>query len=312
VAAKLGIADLVSSGPKPINELAEATGSDVLSLYRLLRLLCSVGIFTEIEERHFGLTPLADTLRTDTAGSMRALATLYGEEVFWKSWGQLEHSIKTGETAFQHAFGKTLYAYLAAASELSSLFDQAMSGLVSEVASAVANTYDFSWCKHVVDVGGGNGTLVTAILQEHSHLEATLFDLEPVIVEARQELNQLGLLMRCKAIGGDFFRSVPEGGDVYILSTVLCNWDEDRAITILKNCRQAMRRDSRLLVVEIVLPTGDEPSPGKLLDLQMMVMTGGRDRTATEYRSLLQAAGFTISKIIPTSSERSIIETVPS
>ena len=307
-AAKLGLADLVENGPQSVSELAHVTGTHAASLYRLLRLLASVGIFTEVKEGHFGLTPLAATLRTEVPGSLKALATIYGEEMFWQPWGNIEHSIKTGETAFTHVFGKSIYAYLAEKPEMASIFDQAMSGLVSQVAMAVATTYDFSSFRRVVDVGGGNGTLITAILNTYPGIAATLMDLGLVIEHAKRQLDRAGLTNRCELVAGDFFQAVPAGGDAYILSTVICNWDEEHALTILKNCHRAMTKSGKLLLVEIVIPPGNEPSPGKMLDLQMMIITGGRDRTEAEYRTLLAAAGFTLTRVVPTPSERNIIE----
>ncbi len=311
MAAKLRLADLVKNKPMPISELAQATGTHATSLYRLLRLLANFGIFTEVSAGHFGLTPLAATLRTDVPGSLNALATIYGEEMFWQPWGQIEYSIKTGETAFSRVFDKSLYAYLAERPETALLFDQAMSGLVSKIADAVAATYDFSSLRRIIDVGGGNGTLISAILHTYPEPLATLVDLEPVVKHAKKQLAEVGLTNRCACVAGDFFRAVPAGGDAYILSTVICNWDEERAITILKNCHRAMTKGSKLLLVEIVLPPGDTPSPGKMLDLQMMVITGGRDRTEAEYRTLLEAAGFTLTQVSPTHSERSVIEATP-
>lgn len=311
IAAKLGLADLVKNEPKPISELAQATGTHATSLYRLLRLLASVGIFTEVAAGHFGLTPLAATLRTDVPGSLNALATIYGEEMFWQPWGQIGHSIKTGEIAFAHVFGKSLYAYLAERPATALLFDHAMSGLVSGVAKAVAATYSFSSLRRIVDVGGGNGTLISAILHTYPETVATLMDLGPVVEHAKRQLAEAGLTNRCECVAGDFFQAVPAGGDAYILSTVICNWDEERAITLLKNCHRAMTKGSKLLLVEIVLPPGDTPSPGKMLDLQMMVITGGRDRTEAEYRTLLEAADFTLTQVVPTLSERSVIEATP-
>lgn len=312
IAAKLGLADLVQNGPQSVSELAQATGTHAASLYRLFRLLASVGIFTEVEEGHFGLTPLAATLRTEGPGSLKALATIYGEEMFWQPWGNIRHSIKTGETAFTQVFGKSIYAYLAEKPEMAAIFDQAMSGLVSQVAMAVATTYDFSSFRRIIDVGGGNGTLITAILHTYPGIAATLMDLETVIGHAKRQLDVAGLTNRCALVAGNFFQAVPAGGDTYILSTVICNWDEEHALTILKNCHRAMTKGGKLLLVEIVLPPGNEPSPGKMLDLQMMVITRGRDRTEAEYRTPLAAAGFTLMRVVPTPSERSVIEASPS
>ncbi len=255
--------------------------------------------------------PHLRTLRSDVPGSLNALATIYGEEIFWQPCGQIGHSIKTGETAFAHVCGKSLYAYLAERPETALLFDQAMSGLASEVAEAVAATYDFSPLKRIVDVGGGNGTLISAILQANPETMATLVDLGPVIDHAERQLSETDLVHRCECVAADLFQEVPTGGNAYILSTVICNWDDERAITILKNCRRAMAKGSKLLLVEIVLPPGDTSSPGKMLDLLMMAITGDRDCTEAEYRTLLEAAGFTLTQVVSTPSERSIIEALP-
>ncbi len=312
IAAKLGLADLVKEGSRSVEVLAQTTGTHAPALYRLLRLLASVGIFTEDEEKCFGLTPLAEQLLSDVPGSLRILAIIYGEALFWQPWGNIMHSIQTGETAFEHVFGKPIYAYLAETPALAALFDQAMSGLVMQVAQSVATTYDFSSIAHVIDVGGGKGGLLTVVLQRWPHLTGTLMDLPQVVAHARSWIEATSLAARCELVDGDFFQAIPAGGDAYLLSTILCNWDDEHAIRILKNCRQAMGPDSKLLVVEILIPPLNHPSAGKLLDLQMMLITGGRDRTAAEYRKLLASAGFTLTQIIPTSSERSIIEARPS
>lgn len=311
VAAKLGLADLVKDSTQPVEVLAQATGTHAPALYRMLRLLASVDIFAEEAEKCFGLTPLANQLRSDVPGSLRALATIYGEPLFWQPWGNILHSIQTGETAFGHVFDKSLYAYLAERPPLAALFDQAMSGLVTQAAQAVATTYDFSSVGHIVDVGGGKGLLLTTVLQHWPHLTATLMDLPQVVAHARPSIEAAGLASRCELVDGDFLQAIPAGGNVYLLSTILCNWDDEHATQILKNCRRAMAPTSKLLVVEIVIPPLNQSSPGKLLDLQMMIITGGRDRTATEYRALLANAGFAMTQIMPTTSERSIIEAIP-
>ena len=310
VAAKLGVADRLADGPVSCADLAAATGADAPSLYRVLRALASVGVFTETAPGTFALTPLADLLRGDAPGSMRALAIMYAEEQY-RAWGDLLHSVRTGRPAFPHQFGTDYFAYLARHSEADRVFNAAMTGWTTQLASAVADAYNFAPFKTIVDVGGSYGTLLAAILRRHPGARGFLFDQPHVAAAAAEHLAAAGVADRCTAVGGDFFVEVPAGGDAYVLAQILHDWDDERSVAILKQCRRAIPGDGKLLVVELVLPQGEEPFFGKWLDLHMLVLLGARERTAAQYDALFQASGFRLTRVIPTPSGPSVVEAVP-
>jgi SAM-dependent methyltransferase len=309
VAAKLGIADLLRDGPRTCEELARDTGTDARSLYRVMRALASVGVFTERDGGRLALTPLAELLRTGEPGSMQALAIMLGEESY-RAWGELLYSVKTGEPAFERVFGMPRWEYLAQHPEVADVFNQAMTGLFGRVHTAAVKAYDFSRFHRVVDVGGGNGFLLTLILRANPRTTGILFETPAVIPDAQRHLEAAGLARRCRAVAGDFFESVPEGGDAHLLAHVMQSFDDDRCAKILANCRRAIARNGTLLLVEPVIAPGNEPSPAKLLDLHMLVVTGGRQRTEVEYGALLASAGFRLARLIPTDSGESIVEGV--
>lgn len=309
-AAKLGLADFLKDGPRYSDELARATGVHAPSLYRLLRALASVGVFVEVEDRRFALTPLAALLQSGTADSMRALAIMVGEEFHYRPWGELLYSVKTGETAFAHVFGMEAFPYLDGHPEAARIFNQAMTSASAVDNAAITAAYDFSSFSRVVDVAGGHGSLMAAILKANPELKGILFDQPQVIEGARGQLQAAGVGERCELVAGDFFESAPGGGDAYLLKHILHDWDDERAIRILQNIHRAMKPAARLLVIEQVIQPGNEPHFGKLLDLEMLVLAGGRERTEAEYRELLTAAGFTLQRIIPTNSTKSVIEGV--
>jgi SAM-dependent methyltransferase len=311
VAAQLGLADLLAGGPKPSTELAEATGTHPRALYRLLRALASVGVFTEVEPGTFGLTPMAELLRSDAAVSLRGMAVYVRGEEHWRTWGQLGYSVRSGQSAFKHLFGMDPWAYRERHPEANAAFNAFMTSLVTQVADAVAEAYDFSGSRTVVDVGGSHGALLVAILRANPGLRGVLFDLPHVAEGAEGRLGAAGLLERCEVVGGDMFEGVPVGGDIYILSRVIHDWDDERSSAILQNCRRAMAPSGKLLLAEEVIPVGDTPSYGKLSDLHMLVSPGGQERTEAEYRTLYEAAGFTLRRVIPTRSRVSVIEGTP-
>jgi hypothetical protein len=308
-AAKLGIADLVKEGPQPCEKLAQATGMPPQTLYRLLRALASVGVFREGEEGCFGLTPLAEYLQTGVPSSLRAFAIMQSE-LQYRAYGEVLHSVKTGETAFNLVCGQELFPYLTQHPTAAAVFDEAMTGYTTQVAATVAAAYDFSQFGALVDVGGGYGTLLRAILQTNPALHGVLFDLPHVAEDAKKRIAAAGLTERCSIIGGDFFATVPTGGDAYLLKSIIHDWDEERAVTLLRNCHRAMAARSKLLVIEAVLPPGNTSFFHKWADLTMLVITGGRERTEAEYRALFAAADFQLTQIIPTASEMSVIEGV--
>jgi hypothetical protein len=309
--AKLGIPDLLGEGPVDCDDLAAATGSHAPSLYRLLRVLASVGVFTEASPAHFALTPTAALLCSGRPDSMRALAIIYAEECY-RAWGDVLHSFRTGESAFAHHYGVPVFEYFERHPAVGRVFNEAMIGYTNQVAGAVVAAYDFSPFRTVVDVGGGHGALLAAILHDHATARGVLFDLPHVVSGAQEYLAVAGVADRCDRTGGDFFAAVPDGGDAYVLSQILHDWDDDRCVGILTRCRRAMPRHGKLLVVEIVLPPGDEPCFGKWLDVHMLAMTGGgRERTAAEYGALFAAAGLALVRVIPTPVEPSVVEAVP-
>jgi hypothetical protein len=309
VVAKLGLADLVKDGPRTADDLAATTDSHPRSLYRLLRALASMGIFVEDELHRFSLTPLAVCLRKDTPGSQWAMAITAGE-LFYKVWADLLYSVQTGRTAFEKVHGQPIFDYLTGHPEQAKLFDETMVGVHGRETAAMLDAYDFSGVRVLADIGGGNGSAITAILKKHPNMRGILFDLPNVVERARTNIEAAGLQDRCDVVGGSFFESVPAGADAYVLRHIIHDWYDDKAGYILRNVAAAMGNDGRLLIVESVIPPGNEPSFGKMLDLTMLVFPGGEERTADEYKNLFQSAGFRLNKIVPTKAEVSVIEGV--
>lgn len=308
VAAELGIADHLGRTPTPVEALARATGANADALYRVLRALASAGIFTEAAPRAFALTPMGALLKSDAPGSLRAFARFQGEPWHWESWGAMLASLRSGRPAILERFGAAdCFEYLARHPASAAIFNDAMSGHAAQVHAAVADAYDFSAATLVVDVGGGHGTLLARIL-ERSAARGILLDLPEVVTGAAAVFAEYGVADRATAIGGDFFSVVPAGGDVYLLSTVIHGWDDDRAIAILQRVRAAMQAHGRVLIVENVIAPDDEPHPGKLIDLEMLVIAGGRERTEAEYRVLVEAAGLVLTRALPTAASVSIVE----
>lgn len=306
-AAKFGIADHLHDGPKSVEQLAAATSTNPDALYRLLRALASVGIFAEGEPRQFSLTPLAEPLQSDVPGSKRALALMSGDEQF-RTWAEIEYSIQTGKIAFDKAFGKPIFEYLGENPDKARIFDAAMVDVHGRESDVVLGAYDFTQVGVLADIGGGNGSQISRILEKHDGLKGILFDLPHVVERAEKPIESAGLADRCQLVGGSFFESVPGGADVYVMRHIIHDWDDEKSETILRNCHQAMSSDAKLLIVESVIPPGNEPFGGKFLDLVMLLIPGGKERTADEYRALLAKTGFELTQIIPTGSEVSIIE----
>jgi len=309
VAAKLGIADLLVQGPQTAEQLAATTETNAGALYRLLRALASVGIFTENKQKEFALTPLAEYLRSDVPGSKRALAMMAGDEQF-QAWGHILYSIQTGKTSFDQLYDKPIFEYLSENPEKGQIFDQAMTGIHGRETGEILNAYDFSQTKTLIDIGGGNGSNLISMLQKYPDMKGMLFDLPHVVERTQAHIEQAGLVDRCHLIGGSFFEFVPEGADTYFMRHIIHDWDDEKSLTILRNCHTAMPDNSKLLVVESVIPEDNEPFAGKFLDLVMLLIPGGKERTAEEYRCLFKEAGFEMTRIIPTESELSIIECV--
>ncbi len=308
-AARFEIADHLKDGPRSVDDLADASSTSPDALYRLLRALASVGIFAEGDDRQFSLTPLAEPLRADVPGSKRALALMSGDEQF-RAWAEIEYSIRTGEIAFDKVFGKPIFDYLSENPDKARIFDAAMVGIHGRESNAIAGAYDFTGVNVVADIGGGNGSQMIGLLRAQPELKGILFDLPHVIERAQQPIEEAGLSDRCELVSGSFFESVPAGADVYLMRHIIHDWHDEKALAILKNCHSAMSNGGRLLVVESVIPPGNEPFGGKLLDLVMLLIPGGRERTEDEYRQLFAAAGFELTQVIPTQTEVSIVEAV--
>jgi SAM-dependent methyltransferase len=310
VAAKLGLADLLKGGPKSCSALAVATGADRQSLFRLMRALSSAGVFAHIQDDYFALSRAGESLQSHVPGSLRAIVITLGE-IHYRAWGDLLQSVRTGSPAFNSVFGTGLFDYLQRDAESAEAFNYGMTDLSSLLAYAILMAYDFSGIPSIVDIGGGQGKLLRSIVQLNPGIKGILFDLEPAIEIAKQHLSSDACGERCSAVVGDFFESVPEGAHAYILCDVIHDWNDDRSIRILKNCRRAMAKTGRLLLVEMVVPEPGANCFSKLLDLNMLVMTGGRERTKAEFTALLDAAGYKLTRIVPTLAPQCVIEAVP-
>jgi SAM-dependent methyltransferase len=310
VVAERGVADLLVDGPQTSVELARAAGLHEPSLYRVLRSLSSVGVFTEESPRSFALTPLGSALRTGDPSGARDL--MMCAPWFSRAWSEFPRTVATGENGVQLAFGMPIWEFLKQHPQDSAYFNGAVRAVGSAEPRAVAAAYDFSGVRRLVDVGGGIGALLAAVLDRYPLVDGVLFDRSDVIDEARTTLAELGVAERCEVVGGDFFAALPESADAYLLSHVLHDWDDERCVTILRNCRRAMDPDGRLLIVEMVLPAGDAPHPGKILDMAMLVYsTGGVERTEEEFGDLLDRGGFRLTRVVPTQSAVSVIEAAP-
>jgi hypothetical protein len=309
VAAKLGIADLLANGPQSIDDLAQKAGAHRPSLFRVLRALASLGVFAEEPGQRFRLTSAAEPLRRDVPGSQWAMAVMMGEEHF-RAWGELLYSVRTGKIGFDKVFRRPVFEFLSQNPEQAATFDKAMVGVHGRETSAMLDAYDFSPFASVADIGGGNGTTLSGILKRHPAIHGTLFDLPGVIQRAGASVEAAGLSNRIHLVAGDFFESVPAGADAYVLRHIIHDWEEDKAIRILTNVRQVLGEKGRVLVVESVIPPGNEPFFGKLLDVTMLVIPGGQERTAEEYGDLFGKAGLRLVRIVPTATEVSLIEGV--
>ncbi len=316
VAARLGIADLLDDGPKAAEELAKATRTHVPSLRRLLRALAGLGLLEEVGPGRFALTPLGAPLRTGAPDSVHGEAMM-SDELLWLPWGKLLHSVQTGAPAFDEVYGTAFFQYLAQNPACSANFNAAMTDGTRLAAPAILAVYNFSGSGSIVDVGGGNGTLIATILRANPSLRGVLFDLPAGVEGAAALLSAAGVADRCQIIQGDFFQSVPEGHDTCILKSVIHDWDDDHAIAILRNCRRAMPAHGKLLVVEPVLPAvverSDQVQRMVMADINMLVCAGGRERTEAEFQALFTSADFRLTAVIPAPAPSilSVIEGVP-
>lgn len=294
--AKLGIADLIEEGRRSSVDLAAAVGADASALYRVLRALSGAGVFTELPEKQFALTPLGATLRTGVPGSMRAFVLLFGGDVYARAWLDLLSSVQSGKTAVEHVFGSPLYPHLASHPEDARLFDEAMTSFTAIDTAAVAARYDFSAFRTVADIGGGHGSLLTAVVERNPGLRGILFDQPHIIEGARARIAASATAARCEVVAGSFFESVPSV-DACMLKHIVCNWDDEAAIRILKSCHRALPAGGRILVIESVI---GHSAPAELLDVHLLTVVGGRMRTEQEHRALMSAAGFRLTRLLPT------------
>ena len=308
-AAELGVADALASGPRAVGEIARAVGAHEESLYRLLRALTVVGLFHEEGERRFSLTEAGALLRTDSPSSLRDWARYMGDPMTWAPWGELLHGVRTGESAFVQAFGTEPFAYLSEHPAKAAIFDGAMTAVSRLDSAAVAASYDFSGFRTVMDVAGGYGLLLATVLKATPGLRGILFEMPHVLDGARKFLAAEGVLERCTLVGGSFFEEIPAGADGIMMKHIVHDWGDEACERILRNCRTALPEGGKLLVLDALIPPPNEPHFGKLLDLEMLVVTAnGRERTEEEFRSLFDRAGFRLARSIPTPAPIAVIE----
>ena len=310
VAAKLRIADLLKDGPRSTADLATVAGAHEDSLYRVMRTLASLGIFTEMQNRRFALNSAAEYLRSDAPGSLRSVAEISGEEWMWRPWGALLESVKTGTTAFNHLYGEGTFDWFAKHPDAGRLFDAGQAESTGVLARAIVDAYDFSKVRRIVDVGGGDGTLLASMLRANPSSTGVVFDL-PSVAEAARARFDRSTMARAEFIGGNFFTAVPAGADLYMMKFLLHDWNDDDCQKILANVRRAVSATSRLLVAEDLVCAPNQPCLAKQRDINMLVRTGGRNRTEQEYRTVLTRGGFLTTRVIATASTLFLIEAIP-
>ncbi|HYV25702.1 MAG TPA: methyltransferase [Pyrinomonadaceae bacterium] len=309
IIAKLGIADLLKEGPKNAAELASASGAHAPSLFRVLRALAAVDVLTQSDDNRFGNTPMSETLCEGPASLRWFAMTELGEE-HYPAWGELMHSVRTGEIAFDKGFGEPVWEFFGKNPENARIFNNAMTGMTAQAEQALHAAYKFESIRTIMDVGGGHGGFITSILERNPAMRGILFDSPQVVEGAQPKLEAAGMADRCQVIGGNFFESVPEGADAITMKWIIHDWNDDQSIVIMRNCHRALPASGKLILVEAVVPPGDEMHFAKFIDLNMLVMTGGKERTAEEFRQLYEASGFKLTRIVPTESPFSVIEGV--
>jgi hypothetical protein len=315
VAAKLNVADHLAREPLNADELSKATQVDSGALRRVMRALCSLGVFAESSTGVFSLNPVGALLRSDVPGSYRAAVLFMVGDVRWRCWSDLLGTVRAGGGGAERALGMQLFDFYAAHPDESDIHDRAMRAISAAQVSAIADALDLSQADVVVDIGGGTGELLAALLAANRPLKGILFDLPHVVAHADRVFADKEVADRAKAVGGSFFDSVPSGASTYVMKTVIHDWDDARAATILANCRRAMTLAGRLFIIERELPDAGNTAVGSepfLLDLEMLVMTpGGRERTRSEFAKLLTDAQFELVSVIPTTSPLKLFEARP-
>ena len=311
VAAKLNLADCLANGPRTAEELSGPTETHAPSLYRAMRALCDLGVFLEDNAHRFSLTPLSEVLKSDAPNSYKSTVLMLTGDLFCRAMDNLLYSVQTGKTGFEQAFGVPFFDKLADYPDQAAMFSETMVGYHGPEHAAVAAAYDFSDFETIIDVGGATGNFLSAILHHFPGPRGVLFDAPHVVSEAAGLIQGHGLSGRICIEAGTFFDRVPTGGDAYLLSHILHDWSEEKCLQILGNCRRSMKADSRLLIVEMVLPDDGARHPGKRLDVVMLVLTEGQERSEGQYRELLKKAGFRLNRVVSTQSPASVIEAFP-
>lgn len=311
-AADLGVADVLPAEGLTPDAIASTIGAHGPSVRRLLRALASVGVFEEDAQGRFRHTPLSEALKSHVPGSIRGMAHHVGSKVATAAWADLTTSVRTGEPAFRRLYGKSFFEYLASAPEDAAAFDDAMHGVSSTSIPAILAAYDFSDCGTLVDVGGGDGTLLRAILAKHTGLRGAVYDVDHVVARTKERVHDAPEGSRITTAAGSFFDSVPKGGDTYLLKHILHDWDDARCLQILRNVRASISAKGRVLVIESVISPGNDPSLGKLLDLEMLAIAeGGMERTEQEFAALFEATGFELTRVVRTQAEPCVVEGRP-
>jgi SAM-dependent methyltransferase len=310
VSARLSIADHLAKGPRSVADLAKASGAHSPTLYRLLRMLASHGIFRETDDGRFENTPLSGTLRADVPASMKPFALMMVDGPSVAAWNDLLATVRTGEEAFQRVHGMGGFEYMAAHPDKAREFGEAMTSISGMENPAIAEAYDFKGIRKIVDVGGGHGSLLAAILARNPQLQGVVFDRAEVVENAKKDVHvrAKGVEGRIELVAGNFFDAVPAGADAYVMKYILHDWNDEQSRRILENCRKAMAKGGRVLVLDNVIPKGNDPYWGKMLDMNMLVLTPGRERTEAEFRDLFASAGLKLARIVPTACPLSVVE----
>lgn len=308
-AAQLKLADLLASGPRQVSELARAAQANEDAVYRVLRALASVGIFTEASPRTFANTPASELMRTGARESLRDMVLWIADPFHFRNYAELMHSVKSGETVIKKTSGREIWEYFEQDKAEAKIFNDAMTTFSALLTPPVLEAYDFGGLGTLADIAGGHGFLLTSILKKHADLRGILFDLTGVAPAAKSRIESLGLASRCEIVSGDFFTSVP-AADNYLMKNIIHDWDDAHAVAILKNCAGAMRGKGKVILLELVISPGNEPHFGKFLDIEMLALASGRERTEAEYAGLFSAAGLRLSRVVPTKSAACLIEAV--
>jgi hypothetical protein len=306
----MGIPDLVEAGPKSAEELAKQIGAQPQALYRLMRATASVGVLSEGPDGKFSETPMSAVLRSNGNPSLRAFAIMLGREWHGRGWSELEYCVRAGKQALDKIYGMPIFEFLRRHEEEGKIFNDAMTAISTMQAPAVSAAYSFDGINSIVDVGGGHGLLLATILKRNPHMNGILYDV-PHVVEGAKDGPLKPLMERCALASGDMFSSVPAGADAYIMKHIIHDWPDDLCVKILKACRKGVNAGGKLLVVDHVIQPGNDFSPGKFLDLQMLIFPGGCERTEKQFRDLFEAAGWRLTRVIPTAAAESIVEGVP-